>query len=359
MMKNSIRSLAVGSIAALGLAAAAIGSPAVAAKDRDVDRTKPSSVTASAVTAAAVPTYKKYVAMGDSFTAGPLIPWNSSWCFRSNNNYPAWLATDLGLYYTSGAFKDVSCSSADTTNLYQSQPTPSVDIHFSTQDPQLYALTPDTDLVTLGMGGNDYSVFGSVIGCGDYRDEDPTGSPCKDHFTVNGVDTLSAALNNTGRNLERSVTLIKEYAPQAKVVLVGYPRLLPPTGYCPDTVPFADGDYAWADSLNRKLNAMVKQAATRKGALYVDTYGPALGHDACAGDAAWVRGDSTDLFAGTAYHPNAAGMRAISKIVLKALGVSASGTTAMKKAPAGANTAAELKKQRWARQHTDQLVPTE
>lgn len=355
------RKLLAGTVAVLGLTVGAL-SPASAAPDRSfaADRDfgrRAAPAKAGALTTGATPTFKKYVAMGDSYTAGPLIPWNSTWCFRSNNNYPAWLATDLGLYYTSGALKDVSCSSADTTNLTQPQPTPTADLHFATQAPQLNALTLDTDLVTLGMGGNDYGVFGSVIGCGDYRDEDPTGAPCRDHYTVNGVDTLSKALDNTGRNLERSVALIKERAPGAKVVLVGYPRILPPTGYCPDTVPFADGDYAWADSLNRKLNAVMKRAATRGGALYVDTYGPALGHDACAGDAAWVRGQSTDVFAGVAYHPNGAGMRAISKLVLKALGAQASTSTAMKKAPAGANTTAELKKQRWARQHAEELLP--
>lgn len=353
------RKILAGTIAVLGLTAGALA-PASAAPDRDISRTKAATgVTAAAVTATATPTYKKYVALGDSYTAGPLIPWNSSWCFRSTNNYPSWLATDLGLYYTSGAFTDVSCSSADTTNLTRSQPTPTADLHLATQPPQVEALTPDTDLVTLGMGGNDYSVFGSIVStCPELREEDPTGSPCRDHFTINGVDTLSRALDNTGRNLEQAVKDIRDHAPAAKIVLVGYPRLLPPTGYCPDTVPFADGDYAYADMINRKLNAMVKRAAVRQGGLYVDTYGPALGHDACAGDAAWVRGQSTDLLAGVAYHPNAAGMRAISKIVLRTLGLSASSSTTLRTAPDGVNIEAERKKQRWARQHADELVPT-
>ncbi|MEU4452055.1 SGNH/GDSL hydrolase family protein [Nocardioides sp. NPDC023903] len=304
------------------------------------------------------PAYQKYVALGDSYTAGPLIPWNSTWCFRSNNNYPAWLATDLGIYYEAGAFQDVSCSSADTSNLSLPQPTPTPELNLASQSPQLDAVTLDTDLVTLGMGGNDYGVFGSIITCGDYRDQDPTGAPCRDHYTVNGVDTLSAALDNTGRNLERSVDLIKERAPGAKVVLVGYPRLLPPTGYCPDVVPFADGDYAWADFLNRKLNAVMKRAATGNDATYVDVYGPALGHDACAGDAAWVRGQWTDLFAGVSYHPNAAGMRATSKIVLNALGEQrVAGATAPKTRPDGARSNRE--QQRWLREHPDAVLPTD
>lgn len=309
-------------------------------------------------TPSAAPAYQKYVALGDSYTAGPLIPWNSTWCFRSNNNYPAWLATDLGLYYEPGAFRDVSCSSADTSNLTLPQPTPTPELNLASQSPQLDAITLDTDLVTLGMGGNDYGVFGSLIGCGDFRDQDPTGTPCRDHYTVGGIDTLSAALDNTGRNLKRSVALIKERAPGAKVVLVGYPRLLPPTGYCPDVVPFADGDYAWADSLNRKLNAVMKRAATDEGATYVDTYGPALGHDACAGDAAWVRGDSTDLFAAAAFHPNGAGMRATSTIVLDALGEqSVAGTTAPKTRPD--NARGDREQQRWLREHPDAVLPTD
>lgn len=309
-------------------------------------------------TPSTAPAYQKYVALGDSYTAGPLIPWNSTWCFRSNNNYPAWLATDLGLYYEPGAFRDVSCSSADTSNLTLPQPTPTPELNLASQSPQLDAITLDTDLVTLGMGGNDYGVFGSLIGCGDFRDQDPTGTPCRDHYTVGGIDTLSTALDNTGRNLKRSVALIKERAPGAKVVLVGYPRLLPPTGYCPDVVPFADGDYAWADSLNRKLNAVMKRAATDEGATYVDTYGPALGHDACAGDAAWVRGDSTDLFAAAAFHPNGAGMRATSTIVLDALGEqSVAGTTAPKTRPD--NARGDREQQRWLREHPDAVLPTD
>lgn len=358
------RRLIAAGVAALGLTAASI-SPANAATDplapvvSLVTSTTGilTGVSPAATASSTMPAYRKYVALGDSFTAGPLIWWNSTWCFRSNNNYPAWLATDLGLYYTSTGFKDVSCSSATTANLTQSQPTPTADLHLSTEAPQLNAVTLDTDLVTLGMGGNDYGVFGSIIGCGAYRAEDPTGSPCRDHYTVGGVDTLSAALENTGRNLERSVELIKERAPAATVALVGYPRLLPPSGYCPDTVPFADGDYAWVDALNRKLNAVMKRAATREGAVYVDTYGPALGHDACAGSAAWVRGQATDVIDGVAYHPNGAGMRAISKIVLKTPGGGTSSSTTLRMAPEGADVDAEKKKQRWARNHVEELVP--
>ncbi|WP_370949359.1 SGNH/GDSL hydrolase family protein [Amycolatopsis sp. cg5] len=271
--------------------------------------------------ALAAPTFQRYVALGDSFTAGPLIPWQSaSWCFRSNNNYPSWLATKLDIYYTSGAFNDVSCSSADTTNMTERQTVPSASIPLTWEYPQFDALTLDTDLITIGIGGNDYSVFGSLIGtCPGLRDTDPTGAPCRDHFTINGVDTLTAATLNTQRNLENVVKGARAHSPGAKIVLVGYPRLVPPTGYCPDQIPFADGDYRWADAVERALNGAIAKAAKRTGALYVDTYGPSLGHDACAGSAAWVNGQYTNLTKAVAYHPVQAGMQAVANLIFNAL----------------------------------------
>jgi lysophospholipase L1-like esterase len=281
---------------------------------------------AGATSASAAPSFHKYVALGDSYTAGPLIPWQqASWCFRSNNNYPSWLATRLGLYDTAGAFTDASCSSADTTNMTHSQVTPSPSIPLSTQSAQFDSLSLDTDLVTVGIGGNDYSVFGSLVGtCPTLRAGDPTGSPCRDHFTVNGVDTIAAALKNTEKNLEGVVRGVREHSPAATIVMVGYPRLAPPSGYCPSVLPFADGDYSWADSVERQLNDAIATAARNQGARYVDTYGPSLGHDACAGDAAWINGQSTNLLVAASYHPLRAGMEAEASLIAKALGVGSS-----------------------------------
>jgi lysophospholipase L1-like esterase len=278
---------------------------------------------AAAPAASAAPSFGKYVALGDSYTAGPLIPWQrASWCFRSNNNYPSWLATRLGLYDAPGAFTDASCSSADTTNMTTSQVTPSPDIPLSTQSSQFDALTPDTDLVTIGIGGNDYSVFGSLVGtCPTLRAADPTGSPCKAHFTAGGVDTMTTAVRHTGRNVAKVIRGVREHSPGAKIVLVGYPRLVPPRGYCPSVVPLSDGDYAWADQVERSLNAAIESAAKQEKARFVDTYGPSLGHEACAGDAAWVAGRSTNLFAAAAFHPYRAGMEAEASLIAKALGV--------------------------------------
>ncbi|QRP44299.1 hypothetical protein [Amycolatopsis sp. FDAARGOS 1241] len=80
------------------------------------------------------PQFHKYLALGDSYTAGPLIPGQqAAWCLRSNINYPSWLEKRLGVDDEDGAFTDVSCSSADTSNMTQPQVTPTPSVPLATQ----------------------------------------------------------------------------------------------------------------------------------------------------------------------------------------------------------------------------------
>src|SRR4051794_41286504 len=82
-------------------------------------------------------------------------------------------------------FTDVSCGGADTTNMTQPQSTA-----FGTAAPQFDALTPDTDLVTLGIGGNDLGGVGGILGTRPRPPAaDPSGAPCQAHLTVRGGDT--------------------------------------------------------------------------------------------------------------------------------------------------------------------------
>jgi lysophospholipase L1-like esterase len=268
---------------------------------------------------AATPTYTNYVALGDSYTSGPFIPFmrlDPIGCARSTNNYPALLASTLGVR----GYTDVSCGSADTTNMTTVQSVPL----FGTNPPQFNALSANTDLVTVGIGGNDYGVFGSVVGtCPGLRASDPTGAPCQAHFTVNGQDTLLASIAKTQGNVTAVVRGVHQRAPKAKVLVIGYPRIAPLTGTCPDVLPFADGDYRYLDSIEHALNTALANASAAGGATYVDTYGPSLGHDACAGNNAWIQGQSLNLFAAFPYHPLEACMAAEAGLVAKVLGVNA------------------------------------
>ncbi|QFU92902.1 SGNH/GDSL hydrolase family protein [Amycolatopsis sp. YIM 10] len=263
-----------------------------------------------AVPAQALPAYQNYVALGDSFTAGPLIPEqraDPAGCRRSSANYSSLLA---GLLVTRSAV-DASCSGADTTHLTQPQ-----ELADGSNRPQLDALRPETDLVTVGLGVNDYNLFQRIVDtCPALRPQHPTGAPCRAYFTVNGTDTLRGIITQTEQNLTDGLRQVRERAPRAKVLAVGYPRVVPSSGFCGSILPFADGDYAWVAELEQALNDAIADAAADSGSSYVDVHGPSLGHDACAQPgSAWVNGDLSRDDAAR-YHPVPAGMQGVSGVI--------------------------------------------
>jgi lysophospholipase L1-like esterase len=269
-------------------------------------------------TASAAPQYERYVALGDSYTSGPGIPWprlDRLACYTSTNNYPAWVADNLGLR----SYTDGSCGGADTTNMLQPQTPP---IPLGTHPPQFSFLRADTDLVTVGIGGNDFGVFGTLTSrCPELRGSDPTGSPCRDEFTVDGVDTMKQKVAMTGDRVRAVLSGVHERSPNAKVLLVGYPRIVPPSGNCPNVVPIADGDLRWLDEVEQALNGALENAANADGSTtFVDMYPASLGHDACAGRDAWIQGKDNNVFAAIQYHPFKAGMVGVANEISKALG---------------------------------------
>lgn len=282
-------------------------------------------VVPAAAPASAAPTYRRYVALGDSYTSGPGILWprlDRLACYTSTNNYPALLAEDLGLY----SYTDGSCGGADTTNMLLPQTPP---LPFGTQPAQFSFLRADTDLVTIGIGGNDFGVFGQLTSkCPELRPTDPTGSPCRAYFEVDGRDTMKQKAALTSERVRAVLAGIHERSPAAKVVLVGYPRIAPPQGTCPDVLPMADGDLRWLDEVEQSLNTGLEDAADADGrTTFVDMYPASLGHDACAGQAAWIQGKDDNVFAAIRYHPFKSGMAGVATEISKALGVRAGAHT--------------------------------
>jgi lysophospholipase L1-like esterase len=258
-----------------------------------------------------------YVALGDSYSAGPLIPeprQDPAGCLRSTNNYPAYLAGHLGV----ATYTDVTCSGARTRDLRRSQTL----FLGGVVAPQRDALSVDTDLVTLGIGGNDFSLFGSMTGtCTRLRDRDPDGAPCRRAFRVRVgdrvVDSKARDARRIADRVARAVDVVRERAPEATILVVGYPRLLPPEGTCPD-VPFATGDYAWARRIEVILHRSLRRAAERSGADFVGTRAASSGHDACAGEEAWVNGHVVRVGVAAPFHPLQAGMRGVAAAVFEA-----------------------------------------
>lgn len=255
------------------------------------------------------PPEQVYVALGDSYTAAPLVPPTdtSNGCLRSAKNYPSLVAADL----TGTTLIDVSCSGADSTSMIGVQGTGS-----QSQPPQFDALSDVTDLVTVSIGGNDFNLFGTLVGvCTSLRDSDPTGSPCRDKLTGGGKDQLAKALRQIRGHVTAIATGIADRAPNARMIVVGYPAILPRTGSCPDRLPLAAGDVDYVRSIGLGLVKAVKQGARAADAEYADVYRATRGHDICSDDP-WINGKITDASKALAYHPLAAEQQAVADLLL-------------------------------------------
>ena len=253
-------------------------------------------------TPADTPRFARYVAIGDSYTAAPGIPGATSndGCLRSSGNYPHLLAAALPV----GRLVDVSCGGADTADVRRAQ--------LRGVPPQLDAVTPGTDLVTIGLGGNDAQLFGRLLAACIREDATATtGSPCADLLGP----AVPTALRRIEANLTGVVRAVRQKAPGAKVVLVGYPQIVPPSGRCA-AVPFAPDDYAFARRVNRGLTDAVGRAATATRTAYVDLWTASQGHDVCSADP-WINGLSG---AGAApFHPFASEQAEVARLVKAAV----------------------------------------
>ena len=252
-----------------------------------------------------------YVALGDSYTAGPFVPTTdlAGGCLRSDHNYPHLLASRLGVT----SLRDVSCSGASTQDVFKVyRPVPQARIA-----PQLQAVKPDTGLVTVGLGGNDFGLFATLVGtCARLRGGDPTGDPCTRALARRGQDPAALAQRISTR-VTAVLRAVRSRAPHARVLLVGYPRLVPASGTCPQ-LPLAAGDYAEGRRISAALNRALAAAAKRTRADFVDMYAASKGHDICSADP-WVNGRRTDRARALAYHPFESGMAAVARQVERTL----------------------------------------
>lgn len=289
--------LAVGMSAALALGACATG-------DDDEDPHRSPGAAATDIADSAAPTYARYVALGDSFAAlGPTAEPTSgpAGCLRSTANYASVLAARDSI----GELVDVTCGGAQTPDLASPQ-------HADTP-PQFDALTPDTDLVTLSLGGNDIG-FGSIAGCVIRAPAADTGAQCRDQLE----GTVTAELDQLGGRLDEAYDGIRERSPDARIVTTGYLPLIPDHGGCEFISGMSPGDVTWTRHIMDRIAMIVDDAADRAGAEVV------LPDDADDRHACAPAEERYTDFIGVEtgshpMHPTAAGQRAMARAVADVL----------------------------------------
>jgi len=123
--------------------------------------------------------------------------------------------------------------------------------------------------------------------------------------------------------LSGALSEVKRRAPRAAVYVVGYPAILPSGGKrCDDDMTLAPDDLRFLDTKERQLNSTLRKRAEAAGAVYVDTYAPSVGRDACAArDSRWIEPLMPAADAAPV-HPNERGERGMADAVLRALGTS-------------------------------------
>jgi lysophospholipase L1-like esterase len=250
-------------------------------------------VTVGAPTAAAGPTGTlQYVALGDSYAAGiGAPPYDlTDRCLQSNKGYPALLdpkgRIDLQV--------NATCPGATTTEVAVKQ---------------VPKLTPSIELVTLTVGGND-------LGFADLAGTCLDGTPAECQLAI------QMALGGL-RDLYSNLTALygevaKKAAPEALIVVTGYPHLLEPTAPFPPEL-IAALNFA-TDELNGTIRKAVSAAdavdPTRDNFVYVDVTDAFEGHGIGSLDDPFINSPTGVV---EDFHPNAAGYRAYAKAISTAI----------------------------------------
>jgi alpha-tubulin suppressor-like RCC1 family protein/lysophospholipase L1-like esterase len=251
-----------------------------------------------------------YVALGDSLTAGDgNMPYltdngfdtNADGCHRSIAAYGPQIAEAL----YGGQMRFVACSGAVISNVVLGK---------GGEPSQLRSLDASVDLVTISIGGNDigFSTIAAAciilhVDCIYLESANFSNAIARIGNESNAgqiLDPSSAPSSSTdpAYTLDNIYATIHRDAPNARILVVGYPDILPPAGPCA-TIGMDPFTVGWLNSIETTLNDKIQNEAERNGAEFVDLSAAFLGRDLCAipSDVNYIVGLDTPV------HPNRQG----------------------------------------------------
>jgi lysophospholipase L1-like esterase len=224
-----------------------------------------------------------YVAQGDSYASGTgTREYFDSGCQRSNHSYAKQLAAQEGM-----TLSLVACSGARIPDVRANQ---------------LGALSTATDLVTISIGGNDAGFSSVITQCAL-----PFPFTCSGQIT-NARNFINATLPG---QLDALYTEIERRAPNAQVIVVGYPRLFNGEE-CNFGARISPGEQSALNGVADLLASKTAAVAAAHGFDFVDARAPFNTHRICD-DVEWVNGLSNPV--GESYHPNRAGHDAFTDLI--------------------------------------------
>lgn len=219
----------------------------------------------------------KYVALGDSYSSGLGAGsyGDSGSCKRSSNAYAQLWANS----HAPSAFSFVACSGAVTGDVLADQ---------------ISAVTSDTSLVTISVGGND-------AGFADVMTDCNLGS---DDTCVNrNAEAQAFARAELPGRLDGVYAQIRDRAPSAQVVVLGYPHIYQLNGDC--SVGLSETKRAAINGSADVLADVTAARAAAYGFTFVDARSSFAGHEICSAGDWWLNSVTWPIE--ESYHPTAAG----------------------------------------------------
>jgi lysophospholipase L1-like esterase len=234
----------------------------------------------AAIPAAAKPSVQaavNYVALGDSYSSGVGAGsyGSSGACKRSTNAYPQLWANA----HSVSQFQFVACSGARTGDVLN----------------QAGALSASTTFATVSVGGNDAGFSSVMTDC----------SLGSDQACIDRVNQAKAYATGTLPGLLDNVyATMKQKAPNARIVVLGYPRFYQIGGSC--NAGLSDTKRS---AINSGADTLVQVTSGRAGAAgltFVDVRGAFTGHGICSSDW-WLH--SLTWPVEESYHPTVQGQK--------------------------------------------------
>ena len=271
-----------------------------------------------------------YVALGDSFSAGqgtgvylPGTDQSNDKCHRSALSWE--FDSQLALAYYSQRFSFHACSGAVIKDFTHN------DHAFPSEPPQDKWLSTKASLVTFTIGGNN-AYFAEVVQACYENTVGVNQTSCVSEW--NGK--VNAAIARMGTNslgnpesLTQLYEKVAKLAPNATILVVGYPRFFPPnpplfceTGFL--WSKWTQGQMQWMNDEVRSMDNTIARAVRETldpRIRYVETYEAFKGHERCESEP-WLNGikKSGNISFEESMHPNINGNAQLARIVERAAG---------------------------------------